>query len=418
MTHAAINTSNLMDAQSYAEDIVKKLVRAGYVAYFAGGWVRDFLLGHPSDDIDIATSAPPEKILDLFPRTILVGLAFGIVIVIVDGHQFEVATFRRDIDYEGGRRPKQVIYSSPQEDAYRRDFTINGMFYDPLEEAVHDYVQGKHDLKAGIIRAIGNPQERFFEDRLRMIRAIRFAARFGFSIDIETQEAIRENAPLLFPSVAIERIWQEFCKMSKYPHFDAGLIEMHRLGLLPVIFPTLEKMHLNEVKYRVSPFSLYPKNTPTILYLTALFEDSLEQALEACEYIRASTQDAKLVEFFFYAKELASKKEADPVIWAHFYAHPHAQLCMNILVARQPEERRHDYLMKDRLRQNALQLHIERLIAKKPLVNASFLQKRGIPNGKIMGALLKEAERIAINQNLSSPETVLALLQKTPIWPK
>ncbi len=122
-----------MEAQKYATEVVKKLKKAGYIAYFAGGWVSDYLLKHPSSDIDIATDAPTQIILDLFPQTILVGLSFGVVIVIIDGHQFEVASFRKDISYSDGRKPEQIEFSTPQEDANRRDFTINGMFYDPID---------------------------------------------------------------------------------------------------------------------------------------------------------------------------------------------------------------------------------------------------------------------------------------------
>lgn len=408
-----------MNAQIYATEIVKKLVRAGFTAYFAGGWVRDYLMGNPSDDIDIATNAPPDKILDLFPRTILVGLAFGIVIVVIDGHQFEVATFRRDINYEGGRRPTHIEYTTPEEDALRRDFTINGMFYDPLENVIHDYVHGKQDLTTGIIRAIGNPQERFFEDRLRMVRAVRFAARFGFLIDAETQDAVRENATLLFPAVAMERIWQEFNKMSKYPRFDQALIEMHRLGLLPIIFPALEKAHLNDIKKNVFSFSSYPENCPTILYLLSLFPDApLKDMLGLCEFLRTSSQDSKWVELFFQAKSLCLSESTDLVAWAHFFANPNSQLCLDVLVANCPHEEKAAFLEKNREIKKTLQPHIDRIITKKPLISAAFLQKEGIPNSKIMGTLLKEAERIAILNNLNDSDSILLLLKETSIWPR
>ena len=234
-----------MEAQQLATEIVRKLVEEGYVAYFAGGWVRDFMMGHPSDDIDIATNAPPNVVLDLFPRTIAVGISFGVVVVLSGGHAFEVATFRRDISYKNGRTPHEIELSTPYEDAQRRDFTINGMFYDPVAHVTHDFVQGAEDIQKKIIRTIGNPHERFYEDRLRMIRAVRFAARFEFAIDSETHEAIRANAQTLFPSVALERIWQEFVKMSKFPHFEAAVLELHRLELLQEIFPSLREIHLN-----------------------------------------------------------------------------------------------------------------------------------------------------------------------------
>ena len=263
-----------MEQKQFAVQIIKKLIKAGYTAYFAGGWVRDFVMKHPSSDIDIATDATPDVILDLFPRTIFVGLAFGVVIVVHEGHQFEVSTFRKDLRYEGGRRPAEIEFSDASEDALRRDFTINGMFFDPIDEKIIDYVNGIEDIKKGIIRTIGDADERFIEDRLRMIRAVRFAARFGFNIDITTQEAIRENADTLFPAVAMERVWQEFYKMSAYPRFDHALVELHRLGLLQVIFPTLAEIHLHDIKVRVEPLPHYPKQFPTILALMALFPES------------------------------------------------------------------------------------------------------------------------------------------------
>lgn len=153
-----------MDAYSTGCQIIEKLYQHGYLAYFAGGWVRDFLLGHPSSDIDIATSATPREIESLFSKTIPVGAQFGIVVVIEKKHQFEVATFRKDAEYKDGRRPISIELASPEEDAKRRDFTINGMFYDPIQRRILDYVNGQEDLNLGIIRAIGNPHERFLED--------------------------------------------------------------------------------------------------------------------------------------------------------------------------------------------------------------------------------------------------------------
>jgi poly(A) polymerase len=197
-----------------AKQIVQTLVKAGFTTYFAGGWVRDYLMNHPSDDIDIATGAPVDVIQNLFPKTIPVGLAFGIVIVVVEEHQFEVATFRKEKGYVDGRRPTHIESATPEEDALRRDFTINGLFWDPLTETLYDYVEGQKDLRSGIIRAIGDPHARFLEDRLRMIRAVRYSTRFNFSIEIETYQAILTHAKSLFPSVAIERIWQEFHKMA------------------------------------------------------------------------------------------------------------------------------------------------------------------------------------------------------------
>lgn len=404
-----------MNTKLIATGIVQKLVTAGYTAYFAGGWVRDYMMGHPSEDIDIATNAPPEKVLSLFPRTILVGLAFGVVVVVIDGHQFEVATFRRDVGYEDGRKPTQIELSTAEEDASRRDFTINGMFYDPLENTVHDFVQGAEDLKRGVIRAIGDPDARFVEDRLRMIRAVRFAARFGFRIDPETESAIAANADTLFPAVAMERIWQEFGKMAKYPRFDRALIDMHRLGLLPVIFPALQKVHLDTIKARVSSFSLLPSDVSPPLFLMELFPKmTIQDAEELCTYLHMSNVEANLAKFFISVKDGVDSEHAlgiaDLVAWVQKYAHPAIDKCLHIIAARLSPLEKEAFLQKHRIRMAELEPHIQRAREKSPIVSAAMLQEHGIKPGKQMGVLIKEGERLAILHDLRSPNEVLSIL--------
>lgn len=407
-----------MNSQFYATEIVKKLRLHGYVAYFAGGWVRDFLLKHPSTDIDIATDAPPQVILDLFPHTILVGLAFGVIIVVIEGHQFEVATFRKDIGYLNGRKPQKIEMSTPQEDASRRDFTINGMFYDPIEEVVYDFVGGTADLHKGIIRTIGNPDERFIEDRLRMIRAIRFACRFSFYIDPETEAAIQANADTLFPPVAMERIWQEFNKMAIGPRFDHALIEMHRLGLLAVIFPNLQKVHLNVIKQRVGAFGAYPKNTPTVLFLAALFPtDSLEDLFEMCRQLRTPSRDWNYMRLSRLCRSLVDQEDTTRAPeWVNFYAHQDASMILEVDAATRPN--REALLARHKERMHAYCPHIARAASKKPLITAAWLQAAGVASGKILGALLKEAERIAIQEDLHDPQIVMARLKANSLWPK
>jgi poly(A) polymerase len=410
-----------MDAKIYATHIVQKLTKEGYIAYFAGGWVRDFIMKHPSDDIDIATDAPPQQILDLFPHTLLVGLSFGVVIVVLEGHQFEVSTFRKDLGYENGRTPLAIELSEPREDALRRDFTINGMFYDPLTEQITDFVGGQEDIEKKVIRTIGNPYERFSEDRLRMIRAVRFSARFGFSIDLDTYEAISENATTLFPAVAMERIWQEFNKMAAFPHFDQALIELHRLGLLAVIFPQLEKVHLHTLKKQVSVLEFFPQGTPTILALMELFPDSsLEEQLHICQYLKSSNQDWRLVENTYKLREAMEKdartRDFDKVTWAYLYAHPLFDLSFHVIVARQTAKERQSLIHTHHERKQTLKTHVDRIIQKKPLVNASLLQELGIPTGKVMGLLLKEAEKIAITNQLDEAQSVIQELHRLPLW--
>lgn len=410
-----------MDSLSLATDIVRKLVRSGYIAYFAGGYVRDLVMQHPSDDIDIATNAPPDVILDFFPRTILVGLSFGIVIVCMNGHQFEVSSFRKDLSYKDGRRPEKIELATAQEDAKRRDFTINGMFYDPLEAKIHDFVHGLEDIKKRVIRTIGSPDERFVEDRLRMIRAVRFAARFDFSIDLATQEAISENCEALFPSVAIERVWQEFNKMSAFPHFNKALIEMHRLGLLQVIFPTLKDVHLTEIKMRVDALKEFPSGFPTILFLPELFPHaSLDTLIDLCRYLKVSSREISLIEYMYQLKSTIFKdpRQVESEVWARLYAHRDFPMCLELLAARYTGEHKEQFLNAHLERKFRLTLHAERIQTGKPLVTAALLSAHGIQAGKHMGLLLKEAEKISIRQDLHDPEEVIRQLKQSPLWPK
>lgn len=387
---------------SHAVDIVTKLVQEGHTAYFAGGWVRDFLMGHPSDDIDIATSATPQQILDLFPRTILVGLQFGVVIVSVDGHQYEVATFRKDINYTNGRKPEKIELSTAAEDAKRRDFTINGMFYDPLEDQIHDYVGGKEDLEKGIIRAIGNPDERFFEDRLRMLRAIRFAARFQFHIDSETEEAIQSNAPLLFPAVAMERIWQEFNKMRAYPHFERALHELHRFGLLQIIFPTLPVKRLKELEEILKPVSHYPQEAPTCFFLQELFSHvSDDELITVCKVLKVCNRDIELL--LFYRSHLPFD-ETIPHQLARFYAHPDSSICLQVFAARLNPNEREQFLQKHMEKKRGLTPFINRILTKKPVLNAAYLMQKGMKPGKEMGEFLNQAEEVSVDRAIEDPD--------------
>ena len=394
--------------QVFATEAVKKLVASGYIAYFAGGWVRDYLMDHPSSDIDIATDAPPDVIIRLFPNTIHVGAAFGVYIVPYGKKQLEIAIFRRDMEYYGGRKPSRIEPSTPEEDALRRDFTINGMFYDPLKEVVHDWVHGAEDIKKGIIRAIGDPDERFFEDRLRMIRAVRFATRFGFVIEPETQQAIIDNANTLFPAVSMERIWQELQKMSHYKNFDHAVVELHRLRLLGEIFPDLKDIHLNDIKKRVKAFHQFPVHAPLVSYLIQLFpEKNLEQMEETLRLLKASRSEIKLAHFLMQGEELLGRTEKkEPIEWVRFYVNSHSQLCLEMHAATHILEKE-DFFLGHKARKKQLDQHIQRIIDKKPLVTSDQIAKEGVPPGKIMGDILKEAERISINENMTDSQEVI-----------
>jgi len=229
--------------REFATEVVRRLHDAGYVAYWAGGCVRDFLLQIEPQDYDVATSALPDQVRQLFGhrRTLAVGASFGVIVVRSprDAWNVEVATFRTEGPYLDGRRPEHVAFSSPEEDALRRDFTINGMFYDPVEQQVLDYVGGQQDLAGRVVRAIGDAGQRIREDKLRMLRAVRIAARFRFTIEEQTAAAIRGLADEILV-VSHERIAQELKKMLLHETRRAAMRSALDLRLLPAIFPELK----------------------------------------------------------------------------------------------------------------------------------------------------------------------------------
>jgi putative nucleotidyltransferase with HDIG domain len=224
-----------------AVSIVRKLQESGFVAYFAGGCIRDALRGTAPKDIDITTSAKPDQVQGMFRRTIPVGLQFGVLLVLEGGWEFEVATFRSDGIYLDGRHPEFVEFSTPEKDAVRRDFTINGIFYDPIEDKLIDFVGGREDLARKLIRAIGQPRERFAEDRLRMLRAVRFAATLGFEIESGTWSAIRTEASEIL-AVSPERVRDELLKILSDARRLRGFDLLDQSGLLGVILPEVEAL--------------------------------------------------------------------------------------------------------------------------------------------------------------------------------
>jgi tRNA nucleotidyltransferase/poly(A) polymerase len=257
-----------------ARSIVERLRRAGYEAYFAGGCVRDGLLGLPPKDFDIATSALPEDVRRIFRRTIAVGAHFGVIVVVEGNASFDVATFRSDGAYGDGRRPDSVVYSSAVEDVQRRDFTINGLLYDPLEDRVIDHVGGRADLEARVVRTIGDPLRRFGEDHLRLLRAIRFAAHFDLVIAPETADAIRALAPLAARPSA-ERRKDELAKMlgGPRPARALELLEIH--GLLEVVLPEVAAKAAQPLDARSTPTA---EPARTALDRTRLLLRALEHA--------------------------------------------------------------------------------------------------------------------------------------------
>src|SRR5271157_3839104 len=242
----------LPDAKQLATEIVRTLRERGHQAFFAGGCVRDLLLGHEPADYDVSTDATPRQVMQIFPQTFAVGEQFGVVLVPGCGGEtgalaphaavVEVATFRSDLGYSDGRHPDEIRFTKdPREDAQRRDFTINGMMLDPATNEILDFVGGQDDLKAGIIRAIGDPERRFAEDKLRMLRAVRFAARFDYQTDPATMAAIQKLAPKMH-QVSCERVREELTKMLTEGRARRAFQLLDTTGLLPEVLPEIAGM--------------------------------------------------------------------------------------------------------------------------------------------------------------------------------
>lgn len=273
-----------------AEQIILKLTQAGHTALMAGGCVRDMLLGREPKDYDVATSATPEQVVKLFPGAQTVGAHFGVVIVRMNHEHVEVATFRSDGSYSDGRRPDSVTYSTPELDAQRRDFTVNGLFFDPLKEEVIDYVGGQNDLRMGLLRAIGVAKDRFEEDRLRMLRAVRFATVLEFDIEHATWESICGLASKI-KSVSIERIREEFIKIMLSPNRVRGFDLLVNSGLMQEFLPEILVLQGCEQPPQFHPegdvfihtrlmLSLLPEKVSLPLVMSVLLHDIAKPATQ------------------------------------------------------------------------------------------------------------------------------------------
>jgi len=288
-------------AREFATDVVRRLRAASHTAYFAGGCVRDLLLGRAAKDYDVATTATPEQVREVFGkrRTLAVGQNFGVIIVLPtrtgDVPPVEVATFRTEGDYRDGRRPTHVAFTTPEEDARRRDFTINGMFYDPIDSRVLDFVGGERDLAAGVVRAIGEPRDRMREDKLRLLRAVRFAATLDFRLDDATAAAVRDMAGEL-PVVSAERIAQELKKMLVDRHRRRAVELSLDLGLLTVIVPELQQREFVAARERVLRTMALLSQPSFELAAAALWQTlSPETTSVVCRRLRLSNEECERI---------------------------------------------------------------------------------------------------------------------------
>ncbi|HZU99280.1 MAG TPA: CCA tRNA nucleotidyltransferase [Planctomycetota bacterium] len=272
-----------------AVKVVSRLREKGHEAYFAGGYFRDRFLGRRPNDVDVATSAEPGQVQAIFTRTVPVGVQFGVIKAVFGDEHVEIATFREDEGYTDGRRPTGVKFSGPEADARRRDFTINGVFWDPVTEKSLDFVGGEEDLVKGVVRAIGDPDARFDEDRLRILRAPRFAGRLGFRIDAATAESARRRAKEV-TVVSAERIREELEKMLLDPERARSLALVRSLGLGPVVLPQLDQAALDRAERVLAELPRRKLERPLVwaALLGGIAEKAADELLAA---LRASNAD-------------------------------------------------------------------------------------------------------------------------------
>jgi poly(A) polymerase len=307
--------------RAFAAEVVARLRKAGFQALWAGGCVRDLILGLAPSDYDVATSATPDRVMGLFRRTVPVGVSFGVVRVLgpPGAGEVEVATFRTDGTYQDGRRPETVAFGNAREDAARRDFTINGMFLDPLSDEVIDFVGGRDDLHAGVIRAIGEPVRRFEEDKLRLLRAVRFAARFGFTIEPATRAALVAMAEQVH-IVAVERIAQELRRMLTHRNRARGIDLALETGLVAAILPELLSLkgfpfpdagHVDLWDHTLAVLDRLPETPDFPLALAALLHEAGRPIAGEVEH---EAQGARIAEEL--ARDLKlSNTERERVVW-------------------------------------------------------------------------------------------------------
>lgn len=412
-------------AREDALAVVNRLREAGHAAYFAGGCVRDMLLGLTPTDFDIATDATPERVRRLFSHTQAVGAAFGVILVRHRRSQVEVATFRTDLKYTDGRRPEGVVFTTAEEDARRRDFTINGMFFDPIEEKVIDYVGGQEDLNNKLLRAIGEPEHRFEEDHLRMLRAVRFAARFGLQIESATAAAIASHATHL-ARISPERVAEELRLMLTATTRATAAQLAREFGLDDVIFRFTPAPRLRAQR----PMVMFDRVEPgtRISFGFALAAASIEYRVQRMPHLsewpamirefnirgmvqglrqslRISNEEADEMEETLYGLNFLLTEEK-PAVAAlkRFLARPTAPLSRKLLAALSVENARE---LDDRLR--ALE---QTDIAPQPLITGDDLTAAGLAPGPVFKRVLDAVYDAQLEDRIASKDQAMELAMR------
>lgn len=399
-----------MTNKQAAIEILKKLRENDFEALLAGGCVRDMLLNRPAKDYDVVTSAQPRDVIRLFKRTLTIGAHFGVVIVMTANQKVEVATFRSDISYTDGRHPTKVKFVSAAEDAARRDFTINGMFYDPIENKVIDYVGGQEDLKSKLVRTIGNPDERFSEDYLRMLRAVRFAAQLDFKIEPQTWEAIKRNAKKIV-NISDERKQMELEGILVDTNRALGVAMLIKTGLAEAIFPDFVG---KEAKLAINVLSQLRKKVVFPLAMACFFVGfPPEFALEKCVTLRLSKNQNKHIKFLLTHRDKLLKAHMPLADLRKLFAEPYFwdlyEFQKAIQKARPSDKAGDSALMRMRQRIKSLK---DLEVKPKPLLDGHELIKLGAAPGPRLGQLAEEMYVVQLEGHLETVEQAQQWVRK------
>lgn len=401
---------------STVKEVCTRLRANGHAALLAGGCVRDMILSREPHDFDIATDAKPDQVERLFPSALTVGRAFGVTILPYGDFQLEIATFRRDLEYKDGRHPEGVAFSGPEDDARRRDFTINALFYDLESNQVIDFVGGQEDIKRKLIRAVGRAETRFMEDKLRILRAVRFAAQLDFVIVPETLEAVVSLAPEV-NVVSRERIRDEMMKLLQAPARVRGLELMFTTGLAKALFPDLASRIFEDETRWLRLFGRLKSREP-LLSLAVFFSpvyDAKQSAKFRETFLKGLRLDSKQIDAILFALAHASDfqrpqslREGELILLlAHPSAEP-ARMLANLF----DEDRGQDPSARDR----ALVALSERVLGPdrkkpEPLLGGSDAKAVGLKPGPEMGRMLNEAYLLQLEGKLANKAQALVWLK-------
>lgn len=396
-----------MTNKEAAVKIITRLRESGFEALLAGGCVRDMLLDRQAKDYDVATNARPEEVRKLFRRTLAVGAKFGVVIVMVNSQQVEVATFRTESGYADGRHPEKVAFSNAKDDASRRDFTINGMFYDPIEDEVYDYVEGVADIETKVLRTIGNADERFGEDYLRMLRAIRFSAQLDFEIDNDTWKAICSNARRI-TRISGERISMEIESALTNQNRASAAKLLCRSGLAKEIFAGFEG---EDADFGIEVLSALPLDISFMPAMSALFAGfDMQFAMSKVELLMLSNSQLKQLSFLLENRDGLLDDNISLADLKILLASGYYQELIQLQTAIEKVKGNSLSVLEEiRKRVNAIDAAD---IQPKPLLDGNELMEMGVPPGPMVGKAVSGMYYAQLNEELISRDQAVDWVKK------